>query len=180
MGRRTIMRRALVAACVGAASLFAALAPTTLAKQPPKGAPPPAHQGEDECAKLPKLGQHGASQGNGNKNGHVKREEQSLRCLTRSGQGVARADFNGDGFGDLAVGVPDENVGAAQLANAGAVNVIYGSATGLPDSGNQCLPQVQARAGGDSPEADDRFGSALAGGDFNNDGRADLAVGAPG
>src|SRR5262245_19446505 len=35
------------------------------------------------------------------------------------------ADFNGDGFSDLAAGVPGENNGA------GAVNVIYGSANGL-------------------------------------------------
>ncbi|HYU57407.1 MAG TPA: integrin alpha, partial [Actinomycetota bacterium] len=38
------------------------------------------------------------------------------------------ADFNGDGYGDLAVGVPGENIGS--VANAGAVNVIYGSPTG--------------------------------------------------
>ena len=38
------------------------------------------------------------------------------------GSGVARGDFNGDGIGDLAVGVPDENVNGA--IDAGAVNVI--------------------------------------------------------
>ena len=36
-----------------------------------------------------------------------------------------RADFNGDGSDDLAVGVPGQNIGG--IANAGAVNVIYGS-----------------------------------------------------
>jgi hypothetical protein len=173
------MRRHLVAVCLGAALLFVAAAPT-LAKKPSNGGPPPAHQGDDDCAKPPKLGQHGASQGKGKKTGHVKREEEALRCLARSGQGVARADFNGDGFGDLAVGVPDENLGVTGLTDAGAVNVIYGSAAGLIDAGNQFLTQVVTQAGGDPREAGDRFGSALAGGDFNNDGRADLAVGAPG
>jgi hypothetical protein len=38
-------------------------------------------------------------------------------------------DFNGDGFEDLAIGVPGEGVGST--ISAGAVNVIYGSASGL-------------------------------------------------
>ena len=38
------------------------------------------------------------------------------------------ADFNGDGFTDLAVGVPSEGVGI--VSGAGAVNVIYGAAMG--------------------------------------------------
>ena len=39
------------------------------------------------------------------------------------------ADFNGDGFDDLAIGVPWEDVGGVE--NAGAVNVLYGSSGGL-------------------------------------------------
>jgi len=41
-----------------------------------------------------------------------------------------QADFNDDGFDDLAIGVPQEELGRATYA--GAVNVIYGSASGLP------------------------------------------------
>src|SRR4051812_27038323 len=41
------------------------------------------------------------------------------------GGGIAKGDFNGDGFGDLAIGVPQEDIGT--IKNAGAVNVIYGS-----------------------------------------------------
>jgi hypothetical protein len=40
-----------------------------------------------------------------------------------------KGDFNGDGFADLAIGVPEEDTGGAE--DAGAVNVIYGSASGL-------------------------------------------------
>jgi hypothetical protein len=79
------------------------------------------------------------------------------------------ADFDGNGVVDLAVGSPGENVGA--IADAGAVNVFYGSAGGLPTT-SQLLLQ--------NPEAGDRFGAALAAGFFHHDGFADLAVGSPG
>ena len=90
--------------------------------------------------------------------------------------GAVPGDFNGDGRGDLAVGVTGEGVGS--FDGAGAVNVLYGRAAGLSATGNQLWSQdsagvLDAREGGDS------FGYALAAGDFNGDGRDDLAVGAP-
>src|SRR5438132_2652105 len=39
------------------------------------------------------------------------------------------SDFNGDGYADLAIGVPNEDIGTK--VDAGLVNVIYGSALGL-------------------------------------------------
>jgi FG-GAP repeat len=100
-----------------------------------------------------------------------------LLGFARDAAGQLKADFNGDGFADLAVGVPDEDVGT--ITNAGAVNVLYGSGTGLSAAGNQLWHQD---SGGilDGAEADDIFGWALAAGDFNGDGFADLAVGVPG
>ena len=89
--------------------------------------------------------------------------------------GVAvRADFNGDTFADLAVGVPGESVGAVQ--GAGAVNVLYGSANGLTGTNSDLFTQAN---GAGRVETGDGFGAALASGDFNGDGFADLAVGAP-
>jgi hypothetical protein len=88
--------------------------------------------------------------------------------------GSLRADFNHDGFADLAVGVPQDQPGGL----AGAVNVLYGSASGLSGSGSQYFTQ-NTRGVGSSAEIFDAFGAALAGGDFNNDGAGDLAVGAP-
>jgi hypothetical protein len=88
------------------------------------------------------------------------------------GDAVASGDFDNDGFADLAVGVDLEDVGA--IGDAGAVNVLYGSAGGLSGSGSQLFTQVAGAV-----EAGDRFGVALATGDFDNDGFADLAVGAP-
>src|SRR5215211_5597822 len=87
------------------------------------------------------------------------------------------ADFDNDGFADLAVGVPREGVGTAELA--GAVNVLEGSANGLTGAGSQLL--VQGGGGvPDTAEPSDFFGNALAAGDFNNDSFIDLAIGAPG
>jgi hypothetical protein len=87
------------------------------------------------------------------------------------------ADFNGDGYGDLAVGIWYEIVNSQP--DAGAAAVIYGSAAGLAAAGNQWWNQ-------DSPgmldqcEPNERTGSAVTGGDFNGDGYDDLAIGDPG
>ena len=92
---------------------------------------------------------------------------------------AAGGDFNGDGFGDLAIDVRGENVGTAM--EAGAVAVLYGSPTGLQATGTggpddqfwtQDSPSVQ-----DQAESQDWFGRNLATGDFNADGYADLAAG---
>ena len=88
---------------------------------------------------------------------------------------IPAPDFNNDGFADLAVGAPGEDVGAA--TDVGAVNVLYGSAGGL--GGGQVLTQGAGGVPGAS-ESFDRFGTTLATGDFNADSFADLVVGAPG
>ncbi len=44
-------------------------------------------------------------------------------------------DFDGDGYADLAIGSPFEEVGGVRAA--GAVNVIYGGPAGLSATGNQ-------------------------------------------
>jgi hypothetical protein len=92
------------------------------------------------------------------------------------GFALASADFNGDMFADLAIGVPFQDVNGAR--NAGAVSVLYGSPAGLQATGPDDQLWTQDSAGvEDVAEATDLFGSALAPGDFNEDGLADLAIG---
>ena len=81
--------------------------------------------------------------------------------VAQSGQPAAaqqpagvRADFNQDGFADLAIGVPGED------AAAGAISVLYGSAAGLTASGGQLFTQDSPGVP-DTAEGDDFFGWAL-------------------
>ncbi len=76
----------------------------------------------------------------------------------------------------LVVGVPSEDVG--DTYDAGAVNVIYSNAAGLTSDGNQFWHQDSPGIEG-MAEDSDWFGKALASGDFNGDGAADLAIGVP-
>jgi hypothetical protein len=77
---------------------------------------------------------------------------------------------------DLAIGVPNETLGAAD--GAGVVHVLYGSPTGLTAANSQLWSQDLT--GTDAVEADDGFGWALSAADFGKTGQADLAIGVPG
>jgi hypothetical protein len=83
-------------------------------------------------------------------------------------------DFNGDGYEDLAIGVPGEDVGDS--TDAGAVNVIYGSPDSLTSTGDQLWSQSTSGIEGVA-ESYDYFGYSLAAGDFDGDGYEDLAIG---
>ena len=95
----------------------------------------------------------------------------------RFGAAVAASDFDGDGFGDLAIGAPGEDDGG--VADMGRVTILHGSATGLKTSGALLLGQGSPNVPDDN-EPGDRFGAALAAGNLGRGDRGDLAVGAPG
>ncbi|MFI7602270.1 FG-GAP repeat protein [Actinoplanes sp. NPDC049681] len=94
------------------------------------------------------------------------------------GAAIAGGDFDGDGYDDLVVGDPTEVDGTNRTA-AGGLWILPGSAGGLKVSAIRHLNQSSAGVPG-TAEAGDEFGGALAAGDVNGDGRADLAVGLPG
>ena len=80
-----------------------------------------------------------------------------------------------DGYSDLAICVPYLDIDGVN--DAGAIEILYGSPAGLqatsPDDQlwSQNSPGVQGQA-----QAVDAFARSAAGGDFNDDGYADLAV----
>lgn len=74
-------------------------------------------------------------------------------------------DFNGDGFGDIAIGAP---FNADNGTNAGEVSIIFGSSRFRPTIGLTLIGTTG-----------EEFGWSLAAQDFHQDGFTDLIVGAP-
>ena len=86
-------------------------------------------------------------------------------CGAGLGTGLGASDVDGDGYDDLIVGVPGGQVGQVQ--------VVFGSPAGLSPARQTTIQGATA----DGPGA--RFGAAIAAGDFDCDGFADVAAAAP-
>lgn len=97
------------------------------------------------------------------------------------GHTLATGDFDADGRADLVIGIPGMDLGTA--SEVGGVAVLSGGAltlhtAGFPNIVAQIWHQGSPGVLGD-PEAGDRFGHALAVGDFDGNGADDLAIGVP-
>ncbi len=88
------------------------------------------------------------------------------------GYTLTTGDFNGDGYTDLAAGVPYDDSSSPAITDAGSVQVFFGSENGVSNSSYNILTESDA-------EDSDNFGFALSSGDYNSDGYDDLAVGIP-
>ena len=88
------------------------------------------------------------------------------------GNAMAIGDFTGDGRKDIAVGNP--------LGSEGVVVFRSTSDQTFVPQFERAFSLLQSGTANQTDEAEDRFGAALAVLDMNNDGAADLAVGAPG
>ena len=86
------------------------------------------------------------------------------------GLALAAGDWNGDGFDELAVGAPGEDLGA------GVLHVLFGGASGPTPSGSAVLDDFLL---GGFTEPGDRFGAAVAFGNLNGDSFDELLVGVP-
>ena len=102
----------------------------------------------------------------------------------RFGEALAAGDVNADGSDDLVIGAPGDREDTGRAT--GVVTVIYGSAGSGPGSGSRLSKATSGVPGtpgtydtgkGDDP---DRFGAQVVLSDVNGDGKADLAVTAPG
>jgi hypothetical protein len=91
------------------------------------------------------------------------------------GTALTSADLTGDGRDDLVVGAPGDSVDGT--VDAGAVTVIPGSGSGLTTTGSSLWTQHTSGVPGSLQS--DQFGQVLSSGDYNHDGRADVAIGAP-
>ncbi|MDJ1641090.1 trypsin-like serine protease [Streptomyces pakalii] len=96
------------------------------------------------------------------------------------GTALATVDYNADGYTDLVVGVPDEDIGS--VADAGAVQIVYGSPDGLGEGrGGTWFEQGSGTGSllGSASEVKDRMGFSVAAGKTSA-GDPYILIGVPG
>ncbi|GAA4920732.1 hypothetical protein HD597_006183 [Nonomuraea thailandensis] len=96
---------------------------------------------------------------------------QGANVTDQWGASLATGDFDGDGRDELAVGAPADSVSKDGQGSVTVIDVRGKRARFL----TQSTPGIKGAA-----EKWDNFGASLATGDFNGDGKADLAIGVPG
>ncbi|MGW3990394.1 FG-GAP repeat protein [Streptomyces sp. NPDC004830] len=90
-------------------------------------------------------------------------------------------DVNGDGYGDIIAGDPDEpQQRGIDGELGGRILIWYGSAAGAPNGAKPLVISQDTTGVPGSGEKADRFGASVVVADFDRDGVGDIAVGAPG
>ncbi|BBC35180.1 hypothetical protein SGFS_064740 [Streptomyces graminofaciens] len=97
----------------------------------------------------------------------------------RAGTTAAIGDLDKDGYGDIVIGNPLDDDVDPSGSRGGEISVIYGTSSG-PSADRRTTLTQNSSGVPDSSEHIDQFGAAVAVGDLDKDGYADLAVGAPG
>ena len=99
----------------------------------------------------------------------------TVGAFDQFGTALAVGDFNDNGFDDLAVGVPGEDIGA--VPSAGAVHILFGSLTGINPTGTIILQRGINLS--DSPQANEQLGLVLAAGEIDIMAGDELVIGSP-
>jgi hypothetical protein len=88
--------------------------------------------------------------------------ENEAEASDHFGSALSSGNFDGDAYDDLAVGVPNENIlgASGSIADAGAVNVLYGSSLGPIGSRDQFWHQNVVGVE-EVAEGNDLFGTEL-------------------
>ncbi|WP_327369197.1 FG-GAP and VCBS repeat-containing protein [Streptomyces sp. NBC_01217] len=104
-------------------------------------------------------------------------ENAPVGALAADAAASVRADFDGDGYTDVAVAAPGGTVNGR--SGAGYFAVVYGMAEGPNGVKHQVISQNRYGVPG-TAETGDHFGSHLTAADLDGDGFTDLVVATPG
>ncbi|WP_369217031.1 FG-GAP and VCBS repeat-containing protein, partial [Streptomyces flavofungini] len=97
---------------------------------------------------------------------------------TRGGNSVVIADFDKDGYGDIAVGDAKSTLDTEDAA--GVVRINYGGPNGVDDNRSMRMFTKDTPGVPGSVKRGDHLGSSVAAADLNRDGYPELIAGAPG